>query len=110
MFVTSLALEQIKEVGAVARQEDVTTAHTCKNQIYIILALSISVFGLMIFAVLHSRKLKLNRGHLFSNAVKIMLFISNVQYYIPVKLCTTAGGICLFKITGMLKPENVKLK
>ena len=109
-LVTSLALQQIKEVGAVTRQEDVTTACTCKIQFYIVWALSISIFGLVIFAVLHSRKLKLCRGHLFSNAVKIMLFISDVQYYVPIKLCKTAGSIHLFKITGTIVPEKVKLK
>ena len=35
--------------------------------------------------------------HLFSNAVKIMLFISDTQYYVPVQMCRTAGGIHLFK-------------
>ena len=38
------------------------------------------------FIVINVRKLKLFRGHLFSNAVKVMLFISDGQYYIPVKL------------------------
>ena len=82
-LITSLALQQIKEVGAVTKQEDVTAACTCKIPSYIILPLSISIFGLVIFAVLHFRNLKLCRGHLFANAVKIMLFISYVQ-----KLCT----------------------
>ena len=39
-----------------------------------------------------------------------MLFISDEQYYAPIKLCRTAGSIHLFKITGTLVPENVKLK
>ena len=39
-----------------------------------------------------------------------MLFISDAQYYIPVKLCRTAGSIQLFRITGKLIPEHVKLK
>ena len=60
-------------------------------------------------AILHYRKSKLCRGHMFSNAVKIMIFISDVQYYVPIKLCKTAGSIHLFKIMGMLKPENIKL-
>ena len=46
---------------------------------------------------------------MFSNAVKIMILISDVQYYVPIKLCKTAGSIHLFKITGTLKPENIKL-
>ena len=109
-LVTSLALQQIKEVGAVTTQEDVTTIYTCKIQFHIILALSISILGLVIFAILHSQKLTLYRGCLFSNAIKIMLFISDVQYYVPIKLCKTAGSIHLFKITGTLIPENLKLK
>ena len=38
-----------------------------------------------------------------------MLFISDVQSYVPIKLCKTAGSIHLFKIKGTLKPENIKL-
>ena len=39
-----------------------------------------------------------------------MLFISNVQYYVPIKLCKTTGSINLFKITGISIPDKVKLK
>ena len=38
-----------------------------------------------------------------------MIFISDVQNYIPIKLCKTAGSIHLFKIIGMLKAKNIKL-
>ena len=38
-----------------------------------------------------------------------MLFVSDIQNYVPVKLCKTAGSIHLFKIKGALKSENVKL-
>ena len=72
--------------------------------------LSLSILGFVIFVILKSKKLRLLRGHLLSNAVKIMLFISDTWYYIPTKLCTMAGSIHLFKITGMLTPENVKWK
>ena len=50
MLVTSLALQQMKEVGTITRQEDATTACTCKIQFYIILALSVSIFGTVIFS------------------------------------------------------------
>ena len=60
-------------------------------------------------AILHYRKSKFCRGCKFSNAVKIMIFISDVQYYVPIKLFKTAGSIHLFKIIGMLKPENIKV-
>ena len=38
-----------------------------------------------------------------------MIFISDVQYNVPIKLCKTAGSIHLFKVTGTLKPEYIKL-
>ena len=60
-------------------------------------------------AILHYRKSKLCRGCIFSNAVTIMIVISDVQYYVPIKLCKTTGSIHLFKIIGTLKPENIKL-
>ena len=44
-----------------------------------------------------------------SNGVKIMIFISDGQYYVPIKLCKTVERILLFKIMDMLKTENIKL-
>ena len=38
MLVANLVLQQVREVGAVTTQEEVTTECTCKIQIYIILA------------------------------------------------------------------------
>ena len=57
-LVASLVLQQIKDVGTITTQ-DVITVCTFKIQFYIILALSISIFNKVIFAVLHSRNLKL---------------------------------------------------
>ena len=113
-LVTSLALQQIRELGLLAKQEYVSVMYdiecTCKIQWYTIFMLSLSILGIIIFFILNARKLKLFRGHLFSNTVKIMLFISDAQYYVPVHLCRTAGSIHLFKITGKLSPEHIKLK
>ena len=38
-----------------------------------------------------------------------MIYILEIQNYVPIKLCKTAGSILLFKITGMLKTKNIKL-
>ena len=40
---------------------------------------------------------------------KIMLFISDIQYYVLVKLCWTTGSIHLFKITRRLNIDKVWL-
>ena len=58
---------------------------------------------------LHYKKLRFCKGHRFSNAVRVMIFISDVQNYVPIKLCKTAGSIHLFKIIGTLKAKNIKL-
>ena len=96
-LVVSLALKQVKEVSALAtKQEDDNYMCDCTSQFYIILTLSITIIGLVIFTILQVRRIKLCRGQLFSNVVKIMLFISDVQYYVPIKLCKTAEVyICL---------------
>ena len=39
----------------------------------------------------------------------MVLFISDVQNYIQIKLCKTSGSLQLFKIKGMQKPEDIKL-
>ena len=104
MLEASFALQQVEEIGAVTQKEINTE---CKTLTCISLALTI--FSLVMVAILHYRKSKLYRGCVFANAVKIIIFILDVQYYVPIKLCKTAGSIHLFKITGMLKPENVKL-
>ena len=71
--------------------------------------MGIVIIGLVVFAILQVRRIQLCRGQLFSNVVKIMLFISDVQYYVPVKLCKMAGSIHLFKISGKLMIDKVKL-
>ena len=64
---------------------------------------------MVIVVFLHYRKSRLCKGYRFSNAIQIMLFISDVQNYVPMKLCKTAGSIHLFKIKGALKSGDIKL-
>ena len=109
-LLASLALQTLREVSAsTTKKKDETYMCNCTSQFYIILALSITIIGLVMYMTLQVKRIKLCRGQLFSNVVRIMLFISDVQYYVLIKLCTTAGSIHLFKITGMLMPEKVKL-
>ena len=103
-LIASLALHQVKEVGAVTEKE---INSDCKTLTYISLVLTI--LGLVMVAILHYRKSKLCRWCKFSIAVKIMIFLSDVQYYVPIKLCRTSDSIHFFKLIGMLKPENIKL-
>ena len=101
-------------MDAVTKLEHVSVIHdiecTCKIKWYTICMLIISILGIVVFIILNARRLKLFRGYLFSNAVKIMLFISDAQYYVLVKLYRTVGSIHLFEITGKSTPEYIKVK
>ena len=104
-LVASLILHKIKEVEANSSSEG--TNSECKTLAYI--GIILTVLSLIIVTFLHYRKSRFCKGYKFSNAVKIMLFISDVQNYVPIKLCKTAGSIHLFKIKGTLKSRDVKL-
>ena len=104
-LVASLILHKIKQVEANSTSKG--TNSKCKTLAYTEIILT--VLSLIIVTFLHYRKSRLCKGYKFSNAVKIMLFISDVQNYVPITLCKTAGSIHLFKIKGALKSEDVKL-
>ena len=104
MLTASLVLHLVKEVGTVTQKE---INSECRTLSYI--SLTLTILGFAMVAILHPRKLKFCKECMFSNAMKIMVLTSDVQNYIPIKLCKTAGTIHLFKITGKLKAENIKL-
>ena len=81
VLIASLVLQQVKEVGA----ETQHTNSECRTLAYI--GIILTILSLVLVTFLHYRKSKFCKGHRFSNAVKIMIFISDVQNYIPVKLC-----------------------
>ena len=100
-----MILHKIKEVEANSNPEG--TNYECRTLAYV--GIILTVLSLLIVIFLHYRKTRLCRGYKFSNAAKIMLSISDVQNYIPIKLCKTSGSIHLFKIKGTLKSEDIKL-
>ena len=66
--------------------------------------------GMLYLGTNKLRKTSFCKGCLFSKNTKILLFISNTHSCVPVKLCTVAGSIHLFRIKGRLNAENIKLK
>ena len=38
-----------------------------------------------------------------------MLFVSNIESYVPIKLSKVTGSIHLFKLAGKLQKENITL-
>ena len=104
----SLALQQVKEVK-VEEVKDENYKCECISQLYVILALSIVIIGLVVLVILQVRRIRLHREQSFLNVVKKILFISDAQYYVPVNLCKMAGSIHLFEISGKLMIDKVIL-
>ena len=104
-LIASLVLHQVNEVGAQLTQKEINSE--CRTLAYI--GIILTILCVFMVTILHYRKSKFCRGCTFSNTVKIMIFILDVQNNIPKKLCKTAGSIHLFKITGTLRAENIKL-
>ena len=69
-----MILHQVKEAGTEVTQEEIHSEYRTLAYIGIIL----TILSLAMVAFLHQRKLKFCGGHTFSNAVKIMVFISGV--------------------------------
>ena len=103
VLLASLVLHQAKEVGTTSGE----TNSECTTLAYI--GIILTILSLIIVTFLPYRKARFCKGHRFSNAVEIMILISDVQNYVPIKLCKTAGSIYLFKIIGTLKAKNIKL-
>ena len=102
MLIVSLVLHQVKEVGTSSKE----TNSECTTLAYV--GITLTILSLIIVTFLHYRKSSFCKGHRFSNVVSI-IFISEVQNYVPIKMCKTSGSIHLFKIIGMLKAANIKL-
>ena len=100
MLITSLILHQVKEVGTSSKE----TNSECTTLAYI--GITLMILSLTIVMFLHYRKSRFCKGHRFSNAVKI-IFLSNMQNYVPIKLYKTAGSIHPFKIIGTLNAKNI---
>ena len=104
-IVASLILHKGKEVEA--RTSTEIDNSECSTLAYIGIALTL--LSMVIVILLYYRKSKFCRGYRFSNNVKIVLFISDGQHYIPIKLCKISGSPHLFKITGTLRSEDIRL-
>ena len=104
-LIASLILHKIKEVEANSNAEG--TNYECRTLAYV--GIILTVLSMIIVILLHYRKSRLCRGYRFSTVIKIMLFISDVQNYVPIKLSKTSGSIHLFKIKGTLKSGDIQL-
>ena len=104
-IVANMALQCIKTIEA-AMIKETESCNFELMQLLIILNLLMTV--LLIFIKL--KKGKVFQEHLFTNMVKINLFLANTQSYVPLELNSVTGNVHLFKLSGALATENFILK
>ena len=75
----------------------------------IIIWLSIILLCVLFLTMEKLYRMQMFRKYHYSNTIKIMIFISDIKSYVPIKLCKTLGSIHLFKLTGSINKENITL-
>ena len=68
-----------------------------------------NIVGHHVLIIEKVHKMPIFRKYQYSNTIKILIFISNMKSYVPIKLCKTSGSIHLFKLMGSLQREDVSL-
>ena len=106
MLVANIALQYIKTVEEAALNPNYVI---CENGLVrILMIINLGIVTLMALAKL--RKSRIFKGRLFSNTIKIKLFVADNHCYIPLHLNKLAGSVHLFKLHSILTKENLVLK
>ena len=93
--------------GAKAITEEIKSID--KEYWIIITWISIILLCILFLTIEKLYRMPMFRKYCYSNTIRIMLFISDIKLYVPIKLCKTSGSIHLFKLTGSLNKENITL-
>ena len=78
-LITGIAFQPIKGTEAILSSINDSENYTCKAQWYTIAALALMIIRLIFLILATTKKCRIFRGHLFSNAVRVMLFFSDVD-------------------------------
>ena len=105
-LVTNIALQHIKTVEAAVLNPNHIICESGVEKI--LLVINLALVTLMAFAKL--RKSRIFKGKLFSNTIKVKLFVADNHCYLPLHLNKLAGSVHLFKLHGILTKENLVLK
>ena len=75
----------------------------------IIIWLSLILLYVLFLTTEKLYRMPIFRKYCYFHTIKIMIFLSDIKSYIPIKLCQTPGSIHLFKLTGSINKENITL-
>ena len=93
--------------GVKAISEEIESSN--KEYWIIIIWLSVILLCVLLLMIEKLYRMPMFRKYHYSNTIKIMIFISDIKSYVPIKLCKTSGSIHLFKLTGSINKENITL-
>ena len=102
-LLTNLAM--IK--GGKAVNEEIKTYD--KEYWIIIIWLSLILLCVLFLTIEKLYRIAICRKYCYSNTIKIMIFLSDIKSYVPIKLCKISGSIHLFKLTGSINKEKITL-
>ena len=71
--------------------------------------LTLILLGIILLIIEKVHKMPIFRKHQYSNTIKVLIFISNIKSYVPIKLCKTTGSIHLLKLMGSLQNKDIML-
>ena len=75
----------------------------------IIIWLSLILLCVLFLTIEKLYRMPIFRKYRYSNTIKIMIFLSDIKSYFPIKPCKTSGSIHLFKLMGSINKENITL-
>ena len=104
VLIKNLAMQ--KSVKALTEGKEI-----CSNYEYwiIIAWFSLILLGIMFLIIEKVHKMPIFQKYQYSNTIKVLVFISNIKSYVPIKLCKATGSIHLFKLMGSLQREDIRL-
>ena len=97
-LVANIALQCIRTVEATALNPDHIICESGLEKMLLIINLAV----ITIMAIAKVRKSRIFKGKLFSNSIKVKLFIGDNHCYIPLHLNKLAGSVHLLKLHGIL--------
>ena len=98
-------LAMIRGVKAISKEIETID----KEYWIIIIWLSFILLCILFLTIEKLYRMPIFRKYHYSNTIRIMIFLSDIKSYVPIKLCKTSGSIHLFKLTGRINKENITL-
>ena len=98
-------LTMVRGVKAISKEIETID----KGYWIVITWLSIILLCILFLTTEKLYRIPIFRKYRYSNTIKIMIFISDIKLYVPIKLCKTSGSIHLFKLMGSINKENITL-